>query len=62
VSFAYSHASGNAAASVTFAFLAFYCTIAGVLCLGRALIRGRKRLSFWLFPPRRLMDSQRRPT
>jgi hypothetical protein len=58
LSFAYSHASGNAAVSVTFGFLAFYCTIAGVLCLGRALIGGPKRLAFWVFLPRWMLDSQ----
>ncbi len=58
LSYAYSHASGNAAVSVTFGFLAFYCAIAGVLCLGRALIRGPKRLAFWVFMPRWLLDSQ----
>jgi len=30
LSYGYSHASGNAAVSVTFGFLACYCTIAGV--------------------------------
>jgi hypothetical protein len=62
LSYAESHASGNAAFSITFAFLAFYCAIAGVLCLGRALIRGPKRLAFWVFLPRWLLDSQRSRT
>jgi hypothetical protein len=62
LSYAYSHASGNAAISVTFGFLAFYCAIAGVLCLGRALVRGPKRLAFWVFLPRWLLDSQRSET
>jgi len=59
LSYAESHASGNAAFSITLAFLAFYCAIAGVLCLGRAFIRGPKRLAFWVFLPRWLLDSQR---
>jgi hypothetical protein len=58
LSYAYSHASGNAAISVTFGFLAFYCSMAGVLCFGRAVIRGPKRLAFWVFLPRWLRDSQ----
>jgi hypothetical protein len=62
LSYAYSHASGNAAVSVTFAFLAFYYAIAGVLCLGRALIRGPKRLAFWVFLPSWLLDSQQSRT
>jgi hypothetical protein len=57
-SYAFSHASGNAAVSVTFGFLAFYCAIAGVLGLGRALTPGHKRLVFWVFLPRWLLDSQ----
>jgi hypothetical protein len=59
LSYAFSHASGNAAVSVTFGFLAFYCAITGVLCLGRALTWGPKRLVFWVFLPRWLLDSQR---
>jgi len=53
-----SHANGNAAISVTLAFLAFYCVIAGVLGLGRALVRGPKRLVFWVFLPRWVQDAQ----
>jgi hypothetical protein len=60
--YAYSHASGNAAVSVTFGFLALYCAIAAVLCLGRALARGPKRLAFWVFLPRWLLNSQRTGT
>ena len=52
-----SHASGNAAFSITFGFLAFYCAVAGVLSLGRALTRGPKRLAFWVFLPRWLLHS-----
>jgi len=59
VSYAYSHVSGSAAISVTVGFVAFYCAIAGVLCLGRALSWGSKRLAFWVFLPRWLLDSQR---
>jgi len=62
LSYAYSHASGNAAVSVTLGFLALYCAIAGVLCLGRALTWGPKRLAFWVFLPRWLLDSQRSGT
>lgn len=58
LSYAYSHASGNAAISVTFGFLSFYCAIAGVLCLGRAFVRGPKRLAFWVFLPCWLLDPQ----
>jgi hypothetical protein len=57
LSYAESHASGNAAISVTVGFLAFYCAIAGVLWLGRALMRGSKRVAFWVFLPRWLLDS-----
>ena len=59
LSYAESHASGNAAVSITFGFLAFYSGIGGVLSLGRALARGRKRLAFWVFLPRWIVDSQR---
>jgi hypothetical protein len=62
LSYAYSHASGNAAISLTIGFLAFYCAIAGVLCFGRALIRGPRRLGFWVFLPRWLLDSKRSRT
>jgi hypothetical protein len=50
--YAESHASGNEAFSITLGFLAFYGAIGGVLSLGRALARGRKRLIFWVFLPR----------
>ena len=53
-----SHTNGNAAISVTLAFLAFYCVIAGVLGLGRALVWGPKRLVFWVFLPRWVQDAQ----
>jgi hypothetical protein len=59
LSYAESHASGNAAISVTLGFLAFYCAIVGVLSLGRALMRGPKRLAFWAFLPRWVLESQR---
>jgi hypothetical protein len=59
LSYAQSHASGNAYLSVTLGFLAFYCAIAGVLGLGRALVRGPKRNAFWVFVPRWLQDAQR---
>jgi hypothetical protein len=52
LSYAESHASGNEAFSITLGFLAVYCAIGGVLHLGRALARGRKRLIFWVFLPR----------
>ena len=62
LSYAESHATGNAAISVTLGFLAFYCAIAGLLSLGRALTRGPKRLAFWVFLPRWLLDAQRAGT
>jgi hypothetical protein len=62
LSYAESHASGNAAISVTVGFLAFYCAIAGVLFLGRALMRGPKRQAFWVFLPRWLLDTPRAGT
>jgi hypothetical protein len=52
ISYAESHASGNAALSITLGFLAFYCAIGGVLAFGRALARGPRRLAFWVFLPR----------
>ena len=61
LSYAESHASGNAAISVTLGFLAFYCAIAGVLALGRALARGPTRLSFWVFVPRWLDSKAKQP-
>ena len=61
LSYAESHASGNAAVSITFGFLAFYCAIGGVLALGRALARGPKRLSFWLFIPRWIDSKAKQP-
>jgi hypothetical protein len=60
LSYAQSHASGNAALSIALGFLAFYCAIAGVLALGRAIARGPRRLAFWVFLPRWL-DSQAKP-
>ena len=62
LSYAYSHASGNAAVSLTFGFLAFYCAITVVLCFGRALVRGPRHLAFWVFLPRWLLDSTRSRT
>jgi hypothetical protein len=61
LSYAESHASGNAAVSITFGFLAFYCAISSVLALGRALARGSKRLSFWVFVPRWLDSKAKLP-
>jgi hypothetical protein len=58
LSYAESHASGNAYISVTLGFLAFYCAIAAVLGLGRAFVGGPKRLAFWVFLPRWILDSQ----
>jgi len=58
LSYAQSHAGGNAAISVTLGFLAFYCAIATVLCLGRAVVRGPRRLAFWVFLPRWLQDAE----
>jgi len=55
--YAESHASGNAAVSVTLGFLAFYCAIAGTLALGRAVTKGPRRLAFWVFLPRWLQDA-----
>jgi len=57
LSYAESHASGNAAFSITLGFLAFYCAIGGALSLGRAVTRGPKRLAFWVFLPRWLRHS-----
>jgi len=61
LSYAESHASGNAAVSITFGFLAFYCVIGGVLALGRALARGHKRLRFWVFVPRWIDSKAKQP-
>jgi hypothetical protein len=58
LAYAQSHATGSPYLSVTLGFLALYCAIAGVLCLGRALVRGPKRLAFWVFLPRWILDSQ----
>ena len=52
LSFAQSHAGGNAAFSITLGFLALYCAIGATLNLGRALTWGRSRLIFWIFLPR----------
>jgi hypothetical protein len=60
LSYAQSHAAGNAAFSIILGFLAFYCAIGGVLALGRAVVRGPRRLAFWVFLPRWL-DSPTRP-
>jgi hypothetical protein len=56
-SYAESHASGNAAISITFAFLALYSTIGAVLSAGRSFVRGPRRLAFWVFLPRWILDS-----
>jgi hypothetical protein len=60
LSYAESHSSGNEAFSITLGFLAVYCAIGGVLHLGRALGRGRRRLLFWVFLPR-WMASELKP-
>lgn len=57
--YAESHASGNAAISITFGFLALYSMIGGVLSAGRSLARGPRRLAFWVFLPRWILDSDR---
>jgi len=62
MSYAESHAGGNAAISITFGFLALYSTIGVVLTGGRSVARGPKRLAFWLFPPRWILDSEPSPT
>jgi hypothetical protein len=59
LAYAESHASGNAAISITFGFLAFYSTIGGVLSAGRSFVRGPKRLAFWVFLPHWILDSGR---
>jgi hypothetical protein len=59
LSYAQSHASGDAYFSVTLGFLAGYCAIAGVLGLGRAVVLGPRRLAFWVFLPRWLQDAER---
>ncbi|HXW47663.1 MAG TPA: hypothetical protein VEL03_22895 [Streptosporangiaceae bacterium] len=51
LAYAQSHASGNAAASITLGFLALYSAVGGVLCLGRAIARGPTRMIFWVFLP-----------
>lgn len=61
LSYAESHASGNAAFSITSGFLALYCAIGGVLALGRALARGPSRLAFWVFVPRWLDSEAKQP-
>jgi hypothetical protein len=38
-------------AAVAGGMLATYCVIAGLLMLGRAVVIGRARRAFWLFPP-----------
>jgi hypothetical protein len=57
LSYAESHAAGNAAISITFAFLALYSTGGAVLCAGRSFVTGPRRLAFWVFLPRWVLDS-----